>query len=198
MRSGLLLSGGMDSSALAFMLRPSIAVSIDYGQKSASAEMRASSVISRRLNIQHHVVTIDCSSIGSGQLVGTEPSPHGAVPEWWPFRNQLLLTIAAASVIDFDIQEILIGTVSSDRQHSDGTPEFIAGIDALLALQEAGMRVGAPAVDMTPSELIRKSGITSSLLAWTHSCHLANFACGSCRGCFKRSSTLRDVGFGDP
>lgn len=197
MRSGLLLSGGMDSSALAFMLLPTIAISIDYGQRSAAAEMRASAVIARRLNIQHHIVRIDCSSIGSGQLVGTPPSQHGTVPEWWPFRNQLLLTMAAASVIDLDVQELLIGTVSSDRQHADGTPEFIAAIDALFALQEAGLRVRAPAADMTPSELVKASGIPGSLLGWTHSCHLANFACGNCRGCFKRSTTLNDLGLGD-
>lgn len=37
----LLLSGGMDSISVAFWKRPEIAISIDYGQRAAEAEITA-------------------------------------------------------------------------------------------------------------------------------------------------------------
>jgi 7-cyano-7-deazaguanine synthase len=41
MDTGLLLSGGMDSVALAYWLRPDVAFTIDYGQLSAEGELRS-------------------------------------------------------------------------------------------------------------------------------------------------------------
>ena len=40
MNTALLLSGGMDSIALAYWKRPDIALTIDYGQAAADAEER--------------------------------------------------------------------------------------------------------------------------------------------------------------
>jgi 7-cyano-7-deazaguanine synthase len=197
MTSALLLSGGMDSSALAFLVRPSIGISVDYGQRCAEAEVRASRVIAHRTGLRHHIVRVDCSSIGSGQLAGVPVSPLGQAPEWWPFRNQLLVTLAAASIIDFGVDEILIGTVATDRQHADGTPEFVSRLNDLMTVQEGAIRVVAPAAALTSTELVLRSGIEAPLLAWTHSCHRSTFACGDCRGCFKRDLTLRELGWTD-
>lgn len=41
-KTAILLSGGMDSIALAYWKRPEIAITIDYGQKPAAAEVVAS------------------------------------------------------------------------------------------------------------------------------------------------------------
>ena len=66
MKPALLLSGGMDSLCLAWWLRPDVAITIDYGQLPAQAERDASAAICRGLAIEHHVVVIDCRSLGSG------------------------------------------------------------------------------------------------------------------------------------
>lgn len=68
MRSALLLSGGMDSLSIAWWKRPEIGITIDYGQLAAQAEITASQLICRRLGIEHHVVRIDCRSLGSGDM----------------------------------------------------------------------------------------------------------------------------------
>lgn len=41
MTTALLLSGGMDSVSIAWWLRPDVALTIDYGQKPAEAEIDA-------------------------------------------------------------------------------------------------------------------------------------------------------------
>ena len=158
MKRAILLSGGVDSSAVAFREKPQLAIVIDYGQKSAAGEERAARVISKRLNIPLEIIQIDCSSLGSGDMAGTSASPHAPVPEWWPYRNQLLVTLAAPVALKFGAQEILVGTVSTDRQHADGTPEFIKALNLLMMTQEGQIGVSAPGLARTSVELVRDSG----------------------------------------
>ena len=196
MKRAILLSGGVDSSTIAFMERPQLAIVIDYGQMPAIGEWRAARAIAKRLNIPLETIEIDCSSLGSGDMAGTSASPYAPVPEWWPYRNQLLVTLAAPVALKLGIRELLIGTVSTDGQHADGTPEFIEALNQLMMIQEGGIRVVAPSLGRTSVELVQDSGIPLSLLAWTHSCHVASLACGQCRGCVKRSGIFKEIGFG--
>lgn len=189
----LLLSGGMDSIALAFWKRPEIAITIDYGQRAAEAEVTAARQVARELGIQHEVIAIDCTAIGSGDMAGSIALEIAPVPEWWPFRNQLLVTFAAARGLVLGVTEIMTGSVASDGSHADGRPGFYQAMDAVTSLQEGGIRVTAPALDMTTPELVRQSGVPREILAWAHSCHTGNLACGNCRGCVKHYQVTKDV-----
>ena len=71
MKRAILLSGGMDSSAIAFMERPQLAIVIDYGQMPAGGERRAARAVAKRLNIPLETIEIDCSFLGSGDMAGT-------------------------------------------------------------------------------------------------------------------------------
>ena len=70
-------------------------------------------------------------------------------------------------------------------------------MDNALRMQEGAMRLDAPAVELTAAELIRTSKVPMEVLAWAHSCHMANEACGECRGCRKHYETLVELGW-DP
>lgn len=194
MSTGLLLSGGIDSIAIAYWKRPSVAITIDYGHAPAAAEIDASVQVCQALGIQHDVVRIDCSSLGSGDLANAPALSVAPVPEWWPFRNQLLVTIAAAHALRLDIKQLLVGTVVSDRAHADGSPPFIETLSRLLQLQEGELSLEAPAIGMSSADLVRASGIPAGLLAWAHSCHVGCFACGQCRGCAKHFTTMQELG----
>jgi len=190
----LLLSGGMDSTALAWSIRPDLAITIDYGQQSARGEFRAASAVCDALNIKHRFVEIDCRSLGSGDLAGTNPHPVAPVSEWWPFRNQLLITLAASVALQEYISRILIGAVSTDNTHADGRAEFFEAIRGLLRLQEGEIDVETPAIDKTSVSLCRESKVPFEILAWSHSCHVSDLACGMCRGCMKHRATMRELG----
>ncbi len=196
MSSALLLSGGMDSISLAWWRRPDFAFTIDYGQLAGQAEIAASSAICKRLGLVHHVLSIDVRALGSGDMAGTAPSAFAPATDWWPYRNQFLITIVAMKAVALGITELMVGTVASDGSHRDGTLEFVHKADALLACQEGELRVHAPAIQMSTVELIRKSGIPMSELAWAHSCHKANVACGNCRGCNKYFEVLHELADG--
>lgn len=193
MKSALLLSGGMDSLCIAWWRRPHIAITVDYGQLPAEAELAASAAICRQLRIEHHIVRVDCRALGSGDMAGSSPNAHAPGTDWWPFRNQMLVTMAAMKAIQLGVTHLMIGTVSSDGTHKDGTPEFVRALGELMAMQEGGMVIEAPAIHMATKELALLSGVTESQLAWAHSCHRANVPCGTCRGCNKYLKTLKDL-----
>lgn len=189
----LLLSGGMDSIAVAFWQRPEIAITIDYGQRAAEAEIAAASQVAREIGMQHEIITIDCRAIGSGDMAGNDALGVAPVPEWWPFRNQLLVTFAAARGIVLGVTEVMTGSVLSDGTHADGRPEFYDAMDRVTAVQEGGIRISAPALTMTTAELVRHSGVPREILAWAHSCHTGNLACGQCRGCVKHYHVTKEI-----
>ncbi|MDD3466204.1 MAG: 7-cyano-7-deazaguanine synthase [Campylobacterales bacterium] len=183
--TALLLSGGMDSIALLYWKRPDIALTIDYGQKCAEAEIKSSRYVCEQLKIEHHVLRIDGSVLGSGDMSNEKPHQLAPQTDWWPYRNQFLITLAAMYLIKFETKKILIGSVKTDRQFKDGTKKFIQLINELILYQEGNITVDAPALNMSTSELILKSQIPRSLLYCAHSCHTGNIACGGCRGCQK-------------
>lgn len=194
--SALLLSGGMDSIAVAFWKRPALAITVNYGQRPAEAEIEAAGAVARALSVEHAVLSIDCSSIGSGDLAGRPELRIAPVKEWWPYRNQLLVTLAAAHALSRGISTLLIGTVASDSVHADGTPQFVKLLSTLMEMQEGNVRIEAPAAELDSVELIRRSGVPADVLAWAHSCHVSNLACGRCRGCAKHFNTTRGLGIG--
>lgn len=192
----LLLSGGADSIALSYWLRPELSITVDYGQLAAEAEVAAAKRICAELSLHHKVIRVDCSAIGAGCMNtgDADAISFAPSPEWWPFRNQLLLTFAASICALSSINEIVIGSVASDAIHADGKPEFIESISRLIGLQEGNIRVSAPAKHMTSAELVRESAIPIPLLSWSHSCHRSNLACGQCRGCSKLFSLFAELG----
>lgn len=194
MSTALLLSGGMDSIAIAYWHRPEVAITVNYGQRPAAAEIRAANAVAEILGIDHYVIEADLRALGSGDMAGTPALDVSPVSEWWPFRNQMLVTLAAMKGVALGTQKLFIGTLKTDEQHADGRAEFIRALDVLIGCQEGGLRLEAPAINLSAVELVHKSGITMDMLAWAHSCHVSEYACGLCRGCRKHYETLRDLG----
>lgn len=129
-------------------------------------------------------------------MAGSTPLALAPVPEWWPYRNQLLVTLAASAVISRGVSSLLLGTVKSDAQHADGTTLFVAALSKVMRIQEGGICVEAPAIDFTSAELVKMSDVPLEVLAWAHSCHTSSLACGRCRGCAKHFQTMTELGIG--
>lgn len=193
----LLLSGGMDSTALAWGLRPELSLTIDYGQLAAPAEIRAAAAVCEAVGSRHRVIRVDCSGLGSGDMAGTTPATEAPVSEWWPFRNQLIITLGAAAAIQVGISVLTIGSVAGDASHVDGRREFLDAMNDLLRMQEGGLTLEAPALAETTVTLCRRVSVPIEVLAWSHSCHVAEWACGRCRGCRKHRECMRELGYGE-
>jgi 7-cyano-7-deazaguanine synthase len=188
----LLLSGGLDSSALAFWKRPDVCLTVDYGQRPARGELAAAKALCGELDLRHETLSVDMKALGSGSLAGEAASDLGHAEEWWPYRNQMLVTLAGMRFVNEGLREIMIGAVRTDV-HADGKTPFIRGIDRLMSLQEGRIGVSAPARSLHPLKLLRLSGFPDTLLGLTFSCHVMEYPCGRCRGCLKHFDTLTRI-----
>jgi len=180
----LLFSGGIDSTCLAWAERPDRLVFIDYGQIPAKGELRACISIADNLNMPFDVLETDLRQFGSGTMAGKTHESSEAIAEFWPYRNQMLITLVAMAYHSQNLREIIVGTVKSDRQHADGRPSFISEMNNLLSSQSQVV-VKAPAAELETWQLVKKSEVPASLLGWTFSCHTGEWACGQCGGCRK-------------
>ncbi len=185
----ILLSGGIDSSAIAFWSSPDIAVTVDYGQRPVRGEIEAAEAIASILSIRHEVIKVDLSPLGIGPLAHRPPSKLARAPEWWPYRNQMLITLAGMRFVTEGLREIIIGTVKSDA-HADGRAPFLRAIDRVMSIQEGEVHVTAPARQLSTLQLLSSSGFPTELLGLTFSCHVHEYPCGQCRGCLKHRAVL--------
>lgn len=180
----LLFSGGIDSTALAWIERPDLLLFFDYGQLAAAGELRAATALSDAMGIPLDVRRAELREFGAGTMAGSAQAEQNDAPEFWPFRNQMLVTLAVMAHAGSMPLELLIGTVAGDMVHPDGTAAFVASMDAVLAAQ-GNYRLLAPALGMQADELLIRSRLPAGLLGWTFSCHTGEWACGQCRGCWK-------------
>lgn len=193
--SVLLLSGGLDSSALAAITRPSLTLFVDYGQRPAAAESRAAQAVAEALHLKHEQIVLNLRELGGGLLHGDARMEEAPSPEWWPYRNQFLATAGAARALQHHLSQVLLGSVLGDGdRHVDGRAEFYEELNKLVHMQEGEVNIIAPAVMVSTESLIADSGLGMDLLGWTVSCHRSNLPCYSCPGCYKRERVLRALG----
>jgi 7-cyano-7-deazaguanine synthase len=114
-------------------------------------------------------------------------------PEWWPFRNQLLITFAASWAVQAGANQVIYGAVSDDSAFRDSSGEFVRLLNDTVSYQEGAIRVDAPAIGLTTLDLTLRSGIPRDLLARTHSCDVSNFYCGECPSCLTRRRLLNSL-----
>jgi 7-cyano-7-deazaguanine synthase len=182
----LLLSGGIESSCLAFWKRPQLCITVDYGQACAEMEIETSASIARKLKLKHAVVHAPVQQKFGLSRVDEKSNK----PEFWPFRNQFIGTVAAMHLYGSKAKEIWFGTVRTDSRFSDGSKMFFRRLDSLTVHQEGGIAIRAPAISLSTEQLIEKSKTPWSILGATFSCHRGNTACGDCPGCEKQRSVL--------
>jgi 7-cyano-7-deazaguanine synthase len=183
------MSGGLDSAALAWWLRPEVCVTIDYGQKAAQGERAAATALCEAMSLNHRLIEADLSALGSGTMANKAVAPGASAAEFWPYRNQMLVTLASMLLQPEGLTEIIVGSVSTDR-HADGRAPFFRALDSTMRIQEGGVRVSAPARKHSSVTLLQRSGFPKDLLGLTFSCHVHEYACGQCGGCIKHREVV--------
>lgn len=193
-KRGILLSGGVDSISLAYGLKPEIAYTINYGQTVAEREIYVSKYICNQLNIEHKIISVDCRGLGSGTLAGKENSKNSPSEEWWPFRNQLLVSLASMQAYNDGVSEIYLASVKSDQFHTDGTSRFYNLLNDLVSYQEGNIKILCPTLGHYSHELVKRFNVPLNLISIAHSCHISNLSCGRCSGCKKQLRVRFEIG----
>ncbi|MGG6351658.1 7-cyano-7-deazaguanine synthase [Pseudomonas putida] len=189
----LMLSGGIDSAALAHLCSASSvnvvgALFFDYGHESANRELRASRRISIATNIPFEAV----------QIPGLKYLYHGLLPgDYHPMMAEcrtndyfVFQSIAASYALLRGVNSILVGAIKEDTKLHPGLKEFLEEFGRSLGkLHGNDFRFITPFIDIPKAEVIRLGMKLGLDFDNTYGCHTGTaIHCGICDGCKKTSN----------
>lgn len=202
----VLLSGGLDSTTLAYLLQPAEAISFDYGQRHR-VELKHAKAIADYMGIKHTV--IDVSALAEHWQSALTTSDF-AVPEGHytrdsldltivPNRNLTLLSIAAGVAASRGIGAVAYAAHASDGPvYPDCTSQFVHLANATL--QEAiGIKLIAPFIEMEKWQIIEAGAQWGVPFGMTYSCYNGGeVQCGVCSTCQQRKESFQKARVPDP
>lgn len=216
MKAVCLLSGGMDSSTLAFLAKHDgydiLALHFTYGQRTEEKERECAKRIARHLNALESL-DVDLAylkKVGASSLTDQrmQVKPHNeageGIPETYvPFRNANLLSVATSFAEARAADAIYIGVQASDYSgYPDCRPEFIDAFQKVITLgtrPDSGIELKTPFVRLNKAEILKIGMELNVPYEDTWSCYSENeIACGICGSCHFRREAFRQIGIEDP
>lgn len=203
MKAILIYSGGLDSTTLLYEYKDeiSLAVTFDYGAKHGAREIECAKYNCNKLGIKHLIIPLDFMGkyFRSNLLESGGEIPEGNYDEEnmrstvVPFRNGIMLAIAAGLAESYDLDTVMLANHSGDHSiYPDCRPSFIEAFDS--ATKEGtynGVRVVSPYCNITKRDIAlrgREIGIDYSK---TYSCYKGGEVhCGCCGTCRERKEAL--------
>lgn len=206
----LVLSGGLDSVTMLYEYRERIAlaVSFHYGSNHNDKEIGYARLHCKRLGIKHEVIQLSFIKelFNSSLLSGADAIPEGEYAESnmhstvVPFRNGIMLAIAAGMAENDGLQYIMLANHSGDHAiYPDCRPEFVESMDkAVHAGTYNGVRLLTPYTHLSKADIARKGKALGIDYSETWSCYKGGeYHCGVCGTCVERKQALKDAGIDD-
>ncbi len=199
----ILYSGGMDSSVALFKYAKHIklALSFDYGSKHNQVEIAYAQSNCKSLGIEHRVVHLDLNQLG---FVSDLLESGGKIPDGHyedenmrstvvPFRNGIMLSIAAGLAESIGCERLLISNHGGDHAiYPDCRESFIQSMHA--AIQHGTYNkteVFAPFTKLTKREIALMGKKIGVPFENTYSCYNGgDIHCGTCGTCSERKEAL--------
>lgn len=207
-RSIILLSGGLDSlvslGIAGEKYNVELALTFDYGQKSAKAEIETSAKICEYYKISHKVIKLDfLKEITHTSLVSEDEVPTGeglvdteasAKNVWVPNRNGLFLNIAGSFADGEDYDYILIGANLEEGQtFPDNTIEFIESVNQEFRFStRKHPQIVAPLINFKKNDIVKLAIDKAIPLEYVRSCYQGGERhCGICESCTRLKNALK-------
>lgn len=211
-----LLSGGMDSTTLAYFAKNEgydlYALHLNYSQRTEAKERACAKKIARLLAVQEYI-EVDVGyfrQFGGSSLTDPKTPVENFDPDrahlpntYVPFRNGNLLAIATSFAEARGADAIFIGVQALDYS---GYPDCrISFIDAFQQVIDLGTKEGTkialrtPFINMTKTDILRLGMVLHVPYEHTWSCYRnPDVACGTCGSCHFRREAFATVGLRDP
>ena len=207
----LILSGGMDSTTLLYdyQERIALAISFDYVSNHNAKEIPFAKKHCERLGIKHIVIPLEFMAqyFRSSLLSGDEAIPEGHYADEnmkstvVPFRNGIMLAIAAGMAESNELQYIMMANHGGDHTiYPDCRPEFVEAFDAAThAGTFNGVRLLSPYCNLTKGQIAARGKALGIDYSETWSCYRGGDRhCGKCGTCVERREALAEAGIPDP
>ena len=206
----IVLSGGLDSTTLLYeyQSRIALAVSFDYGSNHNQRELAFAALHCERLGIKHLIIPLDFihQYFHSSLLSGADAVPEGNYDDEnmrstvVPFRNGIMLAVAAGLAEDNGLQQIMMANHAGDHAiYPDCRPAFVQAMDnAVQAGTYNGVRLFTPYTRLTKADIARRGKALGIDYSETWSCYKGGeHHCGKCGTCTERIEALREAGIND-
>lgn len=199
----ILYSGGMDSSVALYQYadRIKLAISFNYGSKHNLREIEYAAKNCKALAIEHRIIEMDLNKMG---FISDLLQSGGAIPDGHyeadnmkktvvPFRNGIMLSIAAGIAESIDCDKLLISNHAGDHSiYPDCRPEFIKSISNAI---EHGtynkVKVMGPFTHLSKRDIAIEGQNRKVPFIDTYSCYNgAEIHCGTCGTCTERKEAL--------
>lgn len=216
MKAVCLLSGGMDSSTLAYVAKKMgydiLALHLNYGQRTERKELISAKKIASLLDAEDFVeISLDyfkkfgASSLTDEKITVEEYDPQRLpIPNTYvPFRNANLLSIATSFAEARGADAIFIGVQSLDYSgYPDCRPKFIEAFQRVIDLgtkDTTQITLFTPFINMTKTDILHEGLKLGVPYEHTWSCYRnEGKACGTCGSCHFRKEAFTAVGKRDP
>ncbi|WAC06185.1 MAG: 7-cyano-7-deazaguanine synthase QueC [Methanoregula sp.] len=215
MKAVCLLSGGMDSSTLAYLAKSEgyeiYALHLNYGQRTEEKERACAKKIAGLLGAQDFVevdvryfARFGASSLTDPSIAveGFDPARAHIPNTYVPFRNANLLAIATSYAESKNADAIFIGVQSLDYSgYPDCRPQFIDAFQRVIDLgtkESTHIALNTPFITMTKTEILRLGIALGVPYNYTWSCYRnQDKACGTCGSCHFRKEAFANAGVPD-
>lgn len=208
-RAIVLLSGGVDSTVLAYHLADQGAqlrcISFRYGQRHADRELAAARATAYRLHA-HQTVSVLGTAMGSSALTGQGdvPSadtsdPTATAPVVVPARNLLFLASAVSQAVASGVKHIYFAAHADDADSfADCRASFLNALGSPLSLIAPGVSIIAPFIKWSKADIVRRGEELGVPWAETYSCYEGKAQrCDICGACRSRKAAFEAAGVED-
>jgi len=211
----VIISGGMDSSLCAYMIKAQgyeiVAVHCNYAQRTEQKELEAFRAICDDLGVaaKYELDIGFFKHLGASALtdfdieVPTNGLEEGVPVTYVPFRNGIFLSMAAAIAEKEKATLIGIGVVEEDSSgYPDCREEYIKAMQKAINLgtkEETNITIAMPLVHLKKAQIVQEALKYKVPLEKTWSCYQSNEkACGVCDSCRLRLKGFSKAGVNDP
>ena len=204
MKALLIYSGGMDSTVMLYKYAAEIALAVTftYGARQDEPQTECAEKNCKYLGIKHIIIPLDFIGqyFKSSLLKGGDSVPHGSYATSnmkstvVPFRNGIMLSVAAGLAESNGLDTILIANHSGDHAiYPDCRPEFIEAIDvAVKAGTYEVIRVLSPFCNISKRDIALIGKELNVPFEHTYSCYEGGaLHCGECATCLERKEALK-------
>lgn len=211
----VLLSGGMDSAVLLgtvmeqFDAKEVQTLSFEYGAKHNEAEHRYAMMLCEHYKVKNILIPLDfmAKSFKSDLLKTGGEIPEGHYESESmkstvvPFRNGIMLSIAAGLAESIGADEVLIANHFGDHAiYPDCRSDFIEPMTkAIAAGTYEGIKLVSPFCSWTKAQIAKHGHTIGTPFELTWSCYKGGTAhCGKCGTCVERIEAFKLADIADP
>ena len=210
-QSLIVYSGGLDSTTLLWEYADEIALAVNFHYGSNHNEREAECARRNCAKLGIKLIEIDLGFMSrhfkSSLLEGADAIPEGNYDDdnmrstVVPFRNGIMLAVAAGLAESDNLSTILIANHSGDHAiYPDCRPGFVDAMGKAIAEGTyEGIRLSAPYTSLTKAEIVARGSRLGVDYSNTYSCYRGKERhCGTCGTCRERAEAFALAGVNDP